>query len=111
MSYLKRFWNWLLNRTTVDEKVVETYNEVKDKVEDVVEEVQDRVEAVKEEIADVKKALKETRKQAKDVVTAAKGKKDKVALKAVKIKTDPHSRGFYICPQESAISAFLFYMY
>ena len=75
MSYLKRFWNWLLNRTTVDEKVVETYNEVKDKIEDVVEEVQDRVEAVKEEIADVKKALKETRKQAKDVVTAAKGKK------------------------------------
>jgi|TARA_B100000287_G_C20628442_1_gene778783 methyl-accepting chemotaxis protein len=87
MNYLKRFWSWLsgkikkywnlmLNRTTIDEKVVETYNEVKDKVEDVIEDVQERISEVKEEWQDVKEAVKEVADQAGDVVEAAKkGKK------------------------------------
>ena len=53
---LKRFWNWLLGKTTVDEKIVE------------------RVERVKEEIADVKKAVKVVVEQAADVAEAAQGK-------------------------------------
>lgn len=53
---LKRFWNWLLGKTTVDEKIVE------------------RVERVKEEIADVKKAIEVVAEQAADVAEAAKGK-------------------------------------
>ncbi len=53
---LKRFWNWLLGKTTVDEKIVE------------------RVERVKEEIADVKKAIEVVVDQAADVAEAAKGK-------------------------------------
>ena len=73
MKYLKRFWNWLLGQTTIDEKVVDTYNEVKDKVEDVIEDVKDRVEDVKEEIAEAKEAIQEAVEQAKDVVEAAKG--------------------------------------
>lgn len=62
METLKRFWNWLLGKTTIDEKVVE-----------VVEEVKDRVEAVKEQIEDVKEAVEEVIEEAKDVVEAAKG--------------------------------------
>ena len=73
--FLKKYWNLLLGKTTIDEKVVEKFNEVKDKIEEVAEEIQERVEATKEEIADVREALKETHKQAKDVVAAAKGKK------------------------------------
>ena len=64
MKYLKRFWNWLLGKTTIDEKI-----------EEVVEEVLDRVEVIKEEVADVKKAAKEVASQAGDVIDAAKGKK------------------------------------
>tara|TARA_R100001509_G_C4723049_1_gene167175 strand:+ start:215 stop:502 length:288 start_codon:yes stop_codon:yes gene_type:complete len=87
MDYLKKFWNWLsktisnywnllLGKTTIDEKVIETYNEVKDKVEDVIEDVQERVSEVKEEWQDVKEAVKEVADQAGDVVEAAKkGKK------------------------------------
>jgi predicted DNA-binding protein YlxM (UPF0122 family) len=64
MTYLKRFWNWLLGKTSVDEKVVETYYKVEDKVETIAE-----------EIKDVKEAVKEVVKQSKDVVEATKGKK------------------------------------
>jgi hypothetical protein len=53
---LKRFWNWLLSKTTVDEKIVE------------------RVERVKEEVADVKKAIEVVVEQAADIADAAKGK-------------------------------------
>jgi archaellum component FlaC len=70
-NVVKKYWNLLLGKTTIDEKVVEKYNEVKDKVEDVIEEVQERVEAVKEEIQDVKEAVKEVVEQAEDVVEAA----------------------------------------
>jgi ElaB/YqjD/DUF883 family membrane-anchored ribosome-binding protein len=70
MDWLKRmfkkYWNLMLNQTTIDEQVVDKYNEVKDKVEDVIEEVQDRVEAVKEVV-----------EQAEDVVEAATAKKQR----------------------------------
>ena len=56
-KYLKRFWNWLLGKTTIDE------------------EIKERVNRVKEEVADVKTATKEVVSQVKDVVDAAKGKK------------------------------------
>jgi len=100
MEYLKRFWNWLLislkkywnlllGQTTIDEQVVEKYNEVKDKVEDVIEEVQDRVKSVKEELKEAKESISEAVEQAKDVVEAAqgkliKGKVTKSKLNAVK---------------------------
>lgn len=60
---LKRFWNWLLGKTTIDEKIVEK-----------VEQVQERVERVKEEVKDVVAAVKEVAKQASDVTEAAAGK-------------------------------------
>ena len=62
MKHLKRFWNWLLGQTTVDEKVVDTYNEVKD-----------RVKNVKEQFEDVKEALEDVAVELKDVVEAAQG--------------------------------------
>jgi|TARA_R110001592_G_scaffold349209_1_gene644030 uncharacterized protein YoxC len=64
MKYLKRFWNWLLGKTTIDEKI-----------EAKIDEVKERVNRVKEEIADVKEAASEVIDQAKDVVDAVKGKK------------------------------------
>ena len=46
MKHLKRFWHWLLGKTTIDEKI-------EAKVDEVVEEVKERVDRIKEEIADV----------------------------------------------------------
>jgi predicted RNA-binding protein with PIN domain len=37
MEYLKRFWNWLLSKTTLDEKVEAKVAEVKEEVTDVIE--------------------------------------------------------------------------
>ena len=59
MDYLKRFWNWLLGKTTIDEKVIEKVAEVK--------------KEVKEAKAAIKTAVKETGDVAK-VVTSKKRK-------------------------------------
>jgi uncharacterized protein YoxC len=75
MTHLKRFWNWLLGKTSVDEKVVETYHKVEIKVEEIVDNVKETVETVTEEVKDVKEAVKEIVKQSKYVVEATKGKK------------------------------------
>jgi hypothetical protein len=49
MNALKRFWTWLLGKTTVDETI------------------QERVALVKEELKDVKEAIKEVADEAEDV--------------------------------------------
>ena len=57
---LKRLWNWLLNRTTIDEKIEEkvdnakrTITVVRARVENVVEEVKDVIEAVEDAAEDI----------------------------------------------------------
>ena len=62
--WLKKYWNLMLANTTVDEKVIETTQEVKR-----------RAKRVKEEIKDVIEEAKDVVEQSKDVVEAAKGKK------------------------------------
>ena len=57
MEYLKRFWNWLLSKTTLDEKV------------------EAKVAEIKEEVADVVEAAKIVAKEAKDVVETVKPKR------------------------------------
>jgi len=64
MEKLIQFWNWLRNKTTLDEKAVEVYDEVKDRAKEMVD-----------EFKDVKKALKNVAAQSKDVIDASKGKK------------------------------------
>lgn len=59
---LKKIWTWLLGKTTIDEKIIET-----------VKVVEARVERVKEETADLVQAVKEVKEQAADVVEAASG--------------------------------------
>jgi enoyl-CoA hydratase/carnithine racemase len=75
MSYIKTklslFWNWLLNKTTIDEKIVDVVEDV----QEVVQETKRRATRVKEEAADVVAAAKEVVKQSKDVVDAASGNK------------------------------------
>ena len=68
MKYLKKFWNWLLGKTTIDEKI-------EAKIDKVVEEVKERFDRIKEEIVDVKEAASEVISQSGDVVDAAKGQK------------------------------------
>ena len=46
-KYLKNFWNWLKDLTTLDERTAELYGEAKS-----------RVKEVKKEFEDVKKATK-----------------------------------------------------
>ena len=87
---LKRFWNWLLGQTTIDEKIEEkvdnakrTVNAVKARVEDVVEEVKDVIEAVEEAAEDIMD-------QVDDVIEAVKspivieGKVTKSKLRGLK---------------------------
>ena len=54
MEFLKKFWNWLLGQTTLDEKieakvakVTKEVSEVKAAIENVIDEAQDVVEEVK----------------------------------------------------------------
>jgi|TARA_B110000483_G_scaffold153832_1_gene182795 hypothetical protein len=60
---IKRFWNWVLGLTTIDEAVVSTIKETKR-----------RAKLVKNEAGDVVKAMKEVGNQLKDIPKAAKGK-------------------------------------
>jgi hypothetical protein len=64
MGKFKEFWNWLLGKTTLDEKFIE-----------VIDEVKDRAKEMSSELKDVKKALKNVAAQSKDVIDASKGKK------------------------------------
>ena len=76
---LKKIWTWLLGKTTIDEKIIET-----------VKVVEARVERVKEETADLVQAVKEVKEQAVDVVEAASGasrKGRKPAAKPAATKT------------------------
>jgi hypothetical protein len=57
MEYLKRFWNWLLSKTTIDEQIEAKVAEIKEEVQDVVE------------------AAKVVAKEAKDVVKTVKPKR------------------------------------
>ena len=61
---LKKLWDWLLNQTTLNEKISE-----------IVEEVETRIDRVKEEVADVVQSAKEVGNQISDVKDAVKGKK------------------------------------
>ena len=63
-SLLKNFWFWLRSKTTLDEKAIDVYEEVKD-----------RAKEIKAELKDVKKAAKNFSSQLKDVGGAVKGKK------------------------------------
>ena len=57
MEFLKKFWNWLLSQTTIDEKI------------------EAKVAEVKEEVADVVEATKAVVKETKDVVETVKPKR------------------------------------
>jgi len=70
---LKRFWNWLLSKTTVDEKIVEK-----------VQQIKVRAARIEKEIEDVVIAVKEVGKQASDVVKAVKGSPSLTRKPAVK---------------------------
>ena len=76
-KYLKNFWNWLRNLTTLDERTAELYGEAKS-----------RVKEVKKELKDVKKATKNVVNQSKDVVEAVKGKKKRGRKPNYKTKTN-----------------------
>ena len=54
MEFLKKFWNWLLGQTTVDEKIEAKVAEIKEEVTDVVEAAKVVVEETKDVIKTVK---------------------------------------------------------
>jgi hypothetical protein len=64
MEKIKQFWNWILGKTTLDEKAIEVFKEAKS-----------RAKEMSSELKDVKKALKNLASQSKDVIDASKGKK------------------------------------
>jgi len=47
MEKLLQFWNWLLGKTTLDEKAVEVYDEVKDRAGKMANEFKDVIDASK----------------------------------------------------------------
>ena len=76
-NYLKSFWNWLKDLTTLDESAAKLYGEAKS-----------RAKEVKKEFEDVKKATKNVVNQSKDVVEAVKGKKKRGRKPNYKTKTN-----------------------
>ena len=76
-KYLKSFWNWLKDLTTLDERTAELYGEAKN-----------RAKEVKKEFDDVKKATKNVVNQSKDVIDAVKGKKKRGRKPNYKTKTN-----------------------
>ena len=66
INYLKRLWDALWARTTIDEKA-----------EAALKETKTRLKAMRKELVDVKNAFKNVANQSKDVFDAAKGKKKK----------------------------------
>ena len=66
INYLKRLWDALWARTTIDEKA-----------EAALKETKTRLKAMRKELVDVKNAFKNVANQSKDVFDAAKGKKRK----------------------------------
>jgi anion-transporting ArsA/GET3 family ATPase len=70
METLKRFWNWLLGKTTIDERIEETVDNAKR----TIHVVKERVEDVKEEISEAVDAVEDAVEQVKDVFEAANGK-------------------------------------
>ena len=59
----ERFWDWIMSKTTVDEKAVATYKEIKR-----------RYNLTTAELKDISKAIKEVGNQIGDVPGALKGK-------------------------------------
>jgi len=76
-KYLKSFWNWLKDLTTLDERAAELHGEAKDRLGEVIK-----------ELKDVKKAAKNVVDQSKDVVDAVKGKKKRGRKPNYKTKTN-----------------------
>jgi uncharacterized protein YpuA (DUF1002 family) len=70
---LKRFWNWLLGQTTIDEQIEEKVDNAKRTIVATKKKVTKRVQEVKEEIAEAKDAIEDAIEQVKDVVEAAQG--------------------------------------
>lgn len=76
MKTFTKFWNWLLGKTTIDEKIIDTYEDVKEEVQETIDDVKDYVNNVVDEIEDVVE-------EAKDVVSAIKGKVTKSKLRSL----------------------------
>lgn len=65
-KFVKDGWNWLLGKTTVDEKAIATVKEIKR-----------RYKLTTEELKDVAKAIKEVGNQVGDIDNALKGEERK----------------------------------
>ena len=65
-KFVKDGWNWLLGKTTVDEKAIATVKEIKR-----------RYKLTTEELRDVAKAIKEVGNQVGDIDNALKGEERK----------------------------------
>ena len=65
-KFVKDGWNWLLGKTTVDEKAIATVKEIKR-----------RYKLTTEELKDVAKAIKEVGNQIGDIDNALKGEERK----------------------------------
>jgi ElaB/YqjD/DUF883 family membrane-anchored ribosome-binding protein len=75
MGFWKRFWAFLRNETTLDEKVIEVVNNAK---EDVAE-LRERAKKVVKEAKEVGAAVKKVVEESKDVVEAVKPRKKRTS--------------------------------
>ena len=111
VAKLAQAWNWLLGRTTIDERVIETVDNakrtviaVKDRVEDVVEEIQDVIEAVKDASEDILEEVNDVVEAVKSPIVI-EGKVTKSKLRALK-KQDllDHARANFDTELDSSLT-------
>ena len=81
MKFLKKFWNWLLSQTTIDDQIIA------------------KVAEVKKEVADVKAAVNNVVKESKDVVTTVKPKKKRNYSKSKGSGSSPRLAGSGASPK------------
>jgi uncharacterized protein YoxC len=111
VAKLAQAWNWLLGRTTIDERIIETVDgakrtvkAVKDRVEDVVEEVQDVFEAVKDASEDIMEEVNDVVEAVKSPIVI-EGKVTKSKLRTLK-KQDliDHARANFDAKLDSSLT-------
>jgi len=111
VATLAQAWNWLLGRTTIDERIEETFynakrtvNAVRERVEDVVEEVQDVFEAVKDASEDIMEEVNDVVEAVKSPIVI-EGKVTKSKLRTLK-KQDliDHARANFDAKLDSSLT-------
>jgi uncharacterized hydantoinase/oxoprolinase family protein len=108
---LRRFWNWLLGKTTIDEKIEERVDNVKKTIVATKQKANNAIEELKDVFEAVEYAVEDVMEEVDDVIEAVKspivieGKVTKSKLREIK-KADllQHAQDMFDVKLDSSLS-------